>query len=209
LVLIFVWRSCCSAPLNVAFEITDAEDDWTYNTEFDFIHLRAVLTCFRDPKEVFTNAYNALAPGGYIQLRDPLFPMMYLTPPPADCSLPRWNELILEAAERMGRPWTNAQHYRRWLEEIGFCEVVEIRERLPLSPWAKSRRLKYLSLWLQHNMLIGLEAMSMALFTRALGWEAERVREFLVGVTRDIQDTNIHAYTEGYVAIPIRFSKLR
>jgi hypothetical protein len=159
--------------------------------------MRAIVTCFREPKSVFASAFNSLAPGGWLQLRDPLFPMLYMSPPPENCALAKWNSLVLEAAQRMGRAWTNAQFYKSWLEELGFRDVVEIRERLPLAPWAKSQKLKYLSLWLQHDMLSGLEAMSMALFTRVLGWEAEKVREFLVEVRKDMKDPSLHAYSEG------------
>lgn len=159
--------------------------------------MRAVVTCFKDPRSVFISAFKALAPGGYLQLRDPLFPFLYHDPPPADCALKRWNDLILEAGTKLGRKWTNAHNYRQWFEELGFKDVVEIRERLPLSPWAKGKRTKYLSLWLQHDMLSGIEGMSMALFTRVLGWQAEEVKDFLVAVKRDIQDTSLHAYSEG------------
>ena len=186
-----------SAPPNVSFEICDAEDEWDFSTPFDFIHMRAIVTCFRDPRAVFASALKALAPGGYLQLRDPLFPFLYHDPPPANCALKRWNELILEAGTKLGRKWTNAHNYRQWLQELGYRDVVEIKERLPLSPWAKGKRMKYLSLWLQHDMLSGLEGMSMALFTRVLGWEAEAVKTFLVAVRKDIQDTSIHAYSEG------------
>lgn len=159
--------------------------------------MRAIVTCFRDPRAVFASALEALAPGGYLQLRDPLFPFCYLTPPPDKCALKRWNDLVLEAAAKLGRKWTNAHRYRQWLEELGFRDVVEVKERLPLSPWVKSKRLKYLSLWLQHDMLSGLEGMSMALFTRVLGWKPDAVKAFLEDVRRDMQDTNIHAYSEG------------
>jgi Methyltransferase domain len=181
----------------VSFEIDDAEDEWTFTTPFDFIHMRAIVTCFKDPKAVFASALANLVPGGYLQVRDPLFPFLYMTPPPENCALVKWNDLVLEAAQRMGRSWTNAHHYKQWFHDLGFEDVVEIRERLPLSPWAKSRRMKYLSLWLQHDMLSGLEAMSMALFTRILGWKAENVREFLVDVRKDMQNTSLHAYSEG------------
>lgn len=44
---------------------------------------------------------------------------------------------------------------------------------------------------------MGLEALSMALFTRVLGMEKEQVKELLVGVKADIENTKIHCYSEG------------
>ncbi|TPX19002.1 uncharacterized protein E0L32_011319 [Thyridium curvatum] len=187
----------CSAPSNVTFEICDAEDEWSFPQKFDFVHMRAVVTCFRDPKAVFAQARDALQPGGYLQLRDPIMPFKFHTPPPEDCALVRWNGLLREATARIGRRWDNAQHYARWLRELGFVDVREHEEAIPLSPWAKSRRLKYLSLWLQHDMVSGLEGMSMALFTRVLGWEGAKVKEFVEEVKKDICNPSIHAYGAG------------
>ena len=103
----------------------------------------------------------------------------------------------MEAAAKVGRPWGNAGNYKTWLEEIGFEDVFERRDFVTLSPWAKGKRSKYLSLWLQHDILSGLEAWSMALFTRVLGWSPEKLNDFLEGVKKDIKDTKIHAYSEG------------
>jgi SAM-dependent methyltransferase len=188
-------------PPNVTFELCDAEDTpWTFNVPFDFIHMRAMLTCFRDPRAVFASAFEALAPGGYIQLRDPIMPFKFHGCPPnpePECALAEWGHLIVDAAARTGRRWDNARHYERWLREIGFVEVTALPELIPLSPWTRSRRMKYISLWLQHNMLQAMEAISMALFTRVLGWDVERLKEFLERVKVDIKDTRLHAYSEG------------
>jgi SAM-dependent methyltransferase len=189
-----------SVPPNCSFHIEDAEDPWTFPEElkFDFIHGRVLLSCFQSPKTVFTSAFNALAPGGYLELRDPIFPFRYATPPPKDCALARWNDLILEASTKAGRPWNNGAHYKRWLEEIGFVDIVERREYAPMNPWAKGQRNKVLSIWIQRNLLMGLEALSMALFTRVLGMEKREVEQLLLAVERDIKDTKIHCYSEGY-----------
>jgi hypothetical protein len=186
-----------SVPPNCSFLIDDAEDEWTFTQQFDFIHGRALVSCFKDPKAVFQRAFNAFALGGYLELRDPIFPFQFLDPPPADSAFAQWNTLIIEAAAKAGRPWTNAKHYKTWLEEIGFVDIAERREYSTLSPWAKGKRSKYLSIWLQHDLLIGVEAWSMALFTRLLGWSPERLQVLLEGVRKDIKDTSIHAYSEG------------
>ena len=40
----------------------------------------------------------------------------------------------------------------------------------------------------------GLQALSMALFTRYLGWSKAEVDVFLALVTEDLKNTQIHAY---------------
>ncbi|RYO77192.1 hypothetical protein DL766_010127 [Monosporascus sp. MC13-8B] len=190
-------RPCMPAPPNVSFEICDAEDEWSFSQKFDFIHMRAIVTCFADPKAVFAQAYEALEPGGWIELRDPIMPFQYVTPPPENCALKEWGDKIIEAAARIGRHWTNAQYYSEWLQELGFVNIVETREHVGLNPWMKGSRNKHLAVLLGSDMSNGLESMSMALFTRVLGWEPERVHELLERVRQDMADPKVHAYSEG------------
>ena len=63
----------CSVPPDCKFEIDDVEDDWTYTRQPDYVHGRAMFTCFNDPKTVFQKAYDALAPGGYFEMQDIYF----------------------------------------------------------------------------------------------------------------------------------------
>jgi hypothetical protein len=57
-----------SVPPNCCFEIDDAEDEWVYGQEFDYIHDRLLTLCFNDGAAVFKKAFKALAPGGYFDL---------------------------------------------------------------------------------------------------------------------------------------------
>ncbi|KAH9438778.1 hypothetical protein MCOR02_002379 [Pyricularia oryzae] len=49
------------------------------------------------------------------------------------------------------------------------------------------------------NFAEGCEAMSMALFTRFMGWTRDEVVEFSARVRSDLADTSIHAYFPIYV----------
>ncbi|KAI1184881.1 S-adenosyl-L-methionine-dependent methyltransferase [Nemania serpens] len=183
-------------PPNVTFEICDAEDEWSFRQPFDFIHMRELVTCFKNPRAVFAEAYRSLAPGGFIEVCDPVLPFQFLTPPPEGCALQDWCDQLMEAARLAGRDWGVATRYAQMLGEVGFVDVTERREAIALSPWVKGPHNKHLSLLLQHDVLNMLEAVCMALFTRVLGWEAWRVLEFLELVKRDVQNTKIHAYSE-------------
>ncbi|KAI1734804.1 S-adenosyl-L-methionine-dependent methyltransferase [Xylaria scruposa] len=185
------------APPNVNFEICDAEDEWSFRQPFDLIHMRAMVTCFKNPRAVLAEAYRSLAPGGFIELRDPILPFQFLTPPPEDCALQLWCDKLMEAARLAGRDWDVATRYAQMLGELGFVNVTERREAIALSPWVKGTHNKQLSLLLQHDVLNMLEPISMALFTRVLGWEAKKVTDCLELVKRDVQNTRIHAYSEG------------
>lgn len=50
-------------------------------------------------------------------------------------------------------------------------------------------------MWQQENLLGGgLLNLSIALFTRVLGWTSAEVETFLIDVRKEIKDTKIHAY---------------
>lgn len=40
----------------------------------------------------------------------------------------------------------------------------------------------------------GLESMSLAIFTRILGWSPEELDIFLVGVRKDMKNSKVHSY---------------
>ncbi len=58
------------------FQVDDAEDDWNFSAPFDYIHVRSVVTCFKDNRAVLQKAYENLEPGGYFELQDPCLPML-------------------------------------------------------------------------------------------------------------------------------------
>jgi hypothetical protein len=180
-------------PTNCRFEIDDAEEEWIFSEKFDFIHGRALATCFKDPSVVFRHAYNSLAPGGYLELQDGLFPMRYVGEPPVDSYLYRWNEIVMAGGEKAGRPWTNVQHYKRWMEELGFEDVTVKDFFWPLNPWAKGKYFKQIGQWFGEDLLIGLEGISLKVMG-LVGWEVEDIKVFLEGLRKDIVDPKIHAY---------------
>ncbi|KAL7624948.1 hypothetical protein AAE478_004162 [Parahypoxylon ruwenzoriense] len=180
-------------PENCRFEIDDAEDEWTFSEEFDFIHGRALMSCFNDPGAVVRQGFRSLAPGGIMEFQDALFPMSYIGEPPTESALYRWNDMMIEGVNRLGRSWSNVQHYKRFFEEAGFEDIVEKRFYWPTSPWAKGRYFKTVATYFQEDMLAGLEAMSLKVLG-VLGMSAGEVRGFVEDVKKDFLDTNLHAY---------------
>ncbi|KAI5865358.1 S-adenosyl-L-methionine-dependent methyltransferase [Durotheca rogersii] len=180
-------------PENCKFEIDDAEDEWTFSEPFDFIHGRALMSCFNDPAAVVRQAFAHLAPGGLMEFQDALFPMSYIGEAPTASALYRWNQLMMEGVGRLGRSWSNVQHYRRYFEEAGFVDIVEKRFYWPTSPWAKGLYYKTVAAYFQEDMLAGLEAMSLKVLG-GLGMSPRQIREFVEDVKRDFLDTNLHAY---------------
>jgi len=85
------------------------------------------------------------------------------------------------------------------VEEAGFVNVCCEVYKLPLSPWPKDSKLKEIGAFNLVNMLEGLEALSLALFTRVLGWSIEEVMAFLPSVRQDIKRKEMHLLLDVYV----------
>lgn len=183
----------CSVPANCQFEVDDAEDDWAFSTPFDFIHMRGMMTCFSDPRSILAKAYEATAPGGYLEMQDSVFPMHCHDDTLEGTALDIWGKACVEGAAKTGRPWTNTPNYRGWMIELGFEDVKEKIFEVPINTWPKGRKQKELGLWWQADLMDALGA-SMAILTRAMGWTPEQVELHLVQVRKDIKNKGVHGY---------------
>jgi len=61
-------------PLNCRFYIENAEDDWTFEEKFDFIHGRMLVVGIKNWARFFDQSFRHLKPGGWIELQDLNFP---------------------------------------------------------------------------------------------------------------------------------------
>ncbi|KAL3425459.1 methyltransferase domain-containing protein [Phlyctema vagabunda] len=183
-------------PPNCSFEVSDVEESWTYSKEFDYIHGRALVACFRDPSTVVRSAFEALAPGGYFEVQEFIMPLGCIDSTMDGTALQQWNANMCQAADVLGRPLTNGKNYARYLHEAGFVDVVEKHQYWPLNPWARGKKEKVLGMWTQQDMLDGLDGVSTALFVRGLNWTKEQVDVFLERVRKDVKNTDIHAYVD-------------
>jgi hypothetical protein len=120
-------------------------------------------------------------------------PFQYIGDPPVTSDFYRWNELVVEGSTKIGRPWTNVVHYKRWMQEIGFEDVVEKSFYWPTNGWAKGRHYKQIGALFQADMLNGIEGMSLKIIGQ-LGWTPDAIREFIVGVRKDLCDPSITSY---------------
>lgn len=163
--------------------------------KFDYIHGRTLATCFADPASVIGKAYDALVPGGYLELQD-----MTLQRSDDDSmkgsALEEWQAHVKEAGTKIGRVWTNVPNYKRWMIEKGFEGVTEHSFRWPSNQWPADRQEKLLGAWTQAQIDHGmLESVSTRIFMKLLGWSKEKLDRFLSDVRRDSNDPNIKAYS--------------
>ncbi|PKS12616.1 hypothetical protein jhhlp_000824 [Lomentospora prolificans] len=194
---------CCllgSVPPNLVFEIDDVEKEWTWTKKFDFIFARMMLGCFEDLRRFVRVAYDNLEPGGYLELQDMGLPARSddgtLAP---DSYLSQWCDFCLEAGQNRDRPIFPVTEYKNYLAEAGFEDIVEVQKKWPTNTWPRDPRFKELGAWAYANIAGGLEGLSLAHFTRGLGWTSEQTLAFCASVRKDLKDPKIHAYWPIYV----------
>lgn len=186
-------------PPNCRFEVDDAEDSWEFSQKFDYIHGRAMATCFKSHFKVIRSAFGAVRPGGYLELQDFMVPFVSIDDSIKGTSLERWGDLILKGSRALGKDWTRAPKYKAYMKEAGFEDVVEHRYQWPVGTWARGQRMKLLGMWCREDYLSALQAATLAVLTRGLGMSVEDIEPLLVGVRDDIKSNRVHIYVPIYV----------
>jgi SAM-dependent methyltransferase len=187
-------RSAQSIPSNCHFDIKDAEDEWNFATPFDYIHGRALASCFHSHKTVFEHAFKALRPGGYFELQDCLLPLRFFDSTGKGTALETWAQRLNSGAAALGKDFGSVVKYKAILEEIGFIEIVELQFQLPIGTWAAGKKMKTLGELMRKDLLHGIEGMSMAVQTRGLGLNPDEVKLHLAEVKKDLLNDKVHAY---------------
>ncbi|KAJ3549980.1 hypothetical protein NM208_g233 [Fusarium decemcellulare] len=182
-------------PPNVQFMVDDIDEEWTYSEPFDYIHSRMMNFSIQDWPIYLRKIYDNLTPGGYVELQEVDVIMGCddgtLT---EDTTLFKWCGLLDEVAVKLGRKFARTSTFKDTLAKAGFVDIVETRFKWPTNRWPKDPKYKELGAWNNENSNILLEALTLAPFTRGLGWSREEVEIFLVNLRKDFNDPKIHAY---------------
>jgi hypothetical protein len=142
-----------------------------------------------------THIISNLNPGGWIEIHDMKFPIEDNDASfPENCAVKKWTDFVIDAAKNLGRPLDSAKDYKAQLIDAGFKNVIEKKYMWPQNGWPKDRKLKELGVWMLENFTSDLSGLSMALYTRGLGWTAEEVEAFLVDVRKSMRDKSVHVY---------------
>jgi hypothetical protein len=90
-----------------------------------------------DEKRLFRQSFDALNPGGWLEIQEVVSPVVCSDGTLEGTSLLKWNDLIMKAAAMIGTPLDKPLHYRQWMEEAGFVNVKEYIVPLPLKSVAE------------------------------------------------------------------------
>jgi ubiquinone/menaquinone biosynthesis C-methylase UbiE len=186
-------------PPNCRFEIDDFDGDWAFGSErFDMIHQRFLIGAISNKAEYYKQAYDALKPGGSIELVE-LELETYCDDDsvPPDSAMVRWGELMIEAFQKIGRHEPDGEEYKRILERTGFEDVHLETIKRPSNDWPRDPKMKEIGKYCCLNFLEGMEAFTIAPFTRILGWKLEECQVFLAQLRKDYVTRKFHGYHKG------------
>lgn len=166
-------------PPNVKFEIDDCVLEWSWpENHFDLIHLRSLYGSIPDWGALYKKAFRHLKPGGWMQdieMEVRIQSDHYKFPD--DHIFNRWEKLINQAGDRIGRRFDIAKGHtmRRHMEEAGFVDIVERKIKAPLHSWPKDMKLRDVGSVLQTAFDQSVDGFGMFLFTQVLGLLREEV----------------------------------
>ncbi|PFH60686.1 hypothetical protein XA68_10524 [Ophiocordyceps unilateralis] len=173
-----------SVPMNVFFEIEDAEDWDRPSDHYDLIHFRCMEGAFRDWRFIYDSAFDSLKPGGWIELID--FDSLesvkiWFTAFPEGSPIFNMAKDLETAAEKTGRKRGIAHMDAQLLAESGFVDVQVTEHSIPMLVGEKSAG----KLWLI-SCLDALEANCLRLLTQQMGWDPEFCKKACEQAAREL-----------------------
>jgi SAM-dependent methyltransferase len=183
-------------PPNCQFQLDDAEQDWTFApASFDYIHVRDMYLGIRDWAKFMRQAYDALKPGGYVELVSP-----HGYPTSDDNSLPddaAFRELCTTLAKMTVKYGCDPRYCEKWqkqLEEAGFVDVTLTLHKLPSSPWPKDPILKKIGAFEYLNICEGTAGFLVNKYTEWTGKSMQDLQMMVLNLKRELALNKFHCY---------------
>lgn len=188
-------------PPNLQFYVEDCEAAWTFPTSklFDFIHGRALCGGIADWPHFYSQAFDNLEPGGWMEMKD--HECWINSDDGGMDNAPGCNEWVREvdrASRIFGKPLNIAHKHKQWMIDAGFQDVHETVKKIPIGPWAKDPKLKQLGSLFRVQMIESIPTFMLAYYTRILGHSMEHTQVTMAAVRREFQDRSLHLYLRWY-----------
>lgn len=188
-----------TAPPNVFFELDDAQDEWAYNEPFDFIHMRNLSGAFSNWNAIYAEVFKNLRPGGSFEIADRGRIQFKKETPNSNTSI--FNGAIQSAADKAGRP-LDLNHLKKPMFDNAGLSVVKTKVfEIPLGTYDPKPQKKVAGKMAMIAALEGLEAVSLRLLTKYLGWKEEDVKELCRKVQEEVLRPDTHPFLPVYFVV--------
>ncbi|KAL9089236.1 MAG: hypothetical protein Q9165_005804 [Trypethelium subeluteriae] len=189
-------------PPNLRFRINfDYEGHWAMGQDsWDLIHVRMACGSVSSWPELYQKIFLHLKPGdGYMEQVE-----IDLQPRCDDGTLlegalKQWYDCLKDATARISRPIEYQHNTRQMLQAAGFIDINETVIRAPYNSWPADPHQKEIGRWYNLGLTEGLEALSLAPFTRVYQWPVPSVGRIVEDAKRQIVSKKQHGYNNMYV----------
>src|SRR6266536_1111195 len=179
-----------AVPLNVFFEIDDAEEEggWTWaDDEFDLVHFRSMAGAFTDWKHIYSEAYKHLKPGGWIEVVDFDDHEDLSSYFGDNGDVKTWLAAVDEATKKSGRSRSGDHMKEESLSSLGFVNVKSTSYDLPMGSWPEDKEEQKLAKHFLIAQLCGVEAICLRPLTEQLGWDPGELKKFCDRVVAEVR----------------------
>ncbi|KAF4830126.1 Secondary metabolism regulator LAE1 [Colletotrichum tropicale] len=184
-------------PPNVKFLVDDAEDDWLSGDDFDFVHLRYMISFLKNIDKFIGQAYNHMKPGAWIEFQElHMYPHCDDGTAGDNCQLTEFFDIVVSSFLRFGANFHKARDFRHHLEGAGFKEIRCEVKKVPIGTWAKDEILRLCGLYLKNAIKDVLPAMQKPFEANGLSPVETEVWNAIA--RKEIEDNSKHRYFNFY-----------
>ncbi|KAF9876553.1 putative SAM dependent methyltransferase [Colletotrichum karsti] len=186
-------------PPNCVFQMDDIEQPWTWEANhFDFIHIRNLEGCIGNWTNLYRQAFQCLAPGGYIEIKE--FDIEIRSQTHYDLGddhpFKTYSKTLIGAAEKLGKVGVQCRDrgIAKSLEAAGFVGIVEKKWAIPVGPWAKDPVLRDVGTGSLDYLDQSLEGFVTFLLKEVMGWQDADVLVFVARFRQAIKDYRLQPF---------------
>lgn len=137
------------------------------------------------------NVVRALAPGGYLEIKDVVFPPRTLHQPlPESSAFRKWSTLMIDNAGWSGRDLMAMTRMKEMMNGVGFIDIIETTNQWPFH--AQNRESKKFAEMVQDNFKEGIQGLSLGLLTETM--PPEEVELHLANLRKEAKDERLQIY---------------
>lgn len=183
---------------NVEFRVDDIDQPWAFSRSISLIHSRLMSGhSIRNWPSYFRKCYAHLSPGGWVEAQEVTLTPRCASSGPflSDSYILEWHKIFHHGMRRAGYDLNvSADDIAAAMEDAGFINVHVQRKIMPLGPWCPERHLREAGRLVSESLNHGIGGISVAVFTRILGWQVIDLELFLRNVRREIRSRSLHAF---------------
>ncbi|KAK7985435.1 hypothetical protein PG988_003057 [Apiospora saccharicola] len=186
------------SPPNCHFVREDAEEEWVHDSAFDYIHVRMMTICFKDPSAMVRKIYDNLQPGGWVEHQEIGADQLAADPESEELiendpfSLREYMRRVIKGAANLGRDIDVAPKLKDWMVEAGFVDVTVHQILGPLNAWSRDPVNHQIGLFTRQDVLEVVQSASK--FYKAYGMTDDEISKFVEGCCRHVRSIKCRSY---------------